>query len=65
MDLVRRGLAIAQDPKHTTWISPLLVLGDAALSALIVHKIPCEFEKTRTPSRPRMIFKLCRYLIDF
>jgi alpha-1,3-mannosyltransferase len=42
MDLIRRGLTIAQDPKHTTWIGLLLVLADAALSALIVHKIPCE-----------------------
>ena len=45
MDLIRHGLTIAQDPKHTTWIGPLLVLADAALSALIVHKIPCELTK--------------------
>ena len=51
MDLIRGGLAIAQDPKHTTWISPLLILGDAALSFLIVHNIPCKFEKRNTPNR--------------
>jgi alpha-1,3-mannosyltransferase len=41
MDFIRQGLAIAQDPKHTSWISPLLILGDAFLSLLIVHKISC------------------------
>jgi hypothetical protein len=42
MDLIRRGLAIAQDPRQSAWINPLLVLGDAILSLLIVHKISCE-----------------------
>jgi hypothetical protein len=55
MDLIHRGLAIAQDPQHTTWIGPLLVLGDAALSMLIVHKIPCKSNKSNTPNRPRVI----------
>jgi hypothetical protein len=50
MDLVRRGLAIAQDPKHTTWISPLLILGDAALSFLIVRKIACKCRESNCPT---------------
>lgn len=41
MDLIRQGLAIAQDPKQSAWINPLLILGDAFLSLLIVHKISC------------------------
>jgi hypothetical protein len=57
MDLIHRGLSIAQDPKHTTWIGPLLVLGDAALSVIIVHKIPCKFDKSNTPNRPRGDFR--------
>lgn len=42
MDLIRQGLAIAQDPKQSKWINPLLILCDAALSFLIVHKISCK-----------------------
>lgn len=30
-------------PRHSQWISPLLVLGDAALCALVIWKISCEF----------------------
>ena len=41
MSLVRKGLDIVQSPKQTTWIAPLLVLADTALSSLIVWKIPC------------------------
>lgn len=40
MDLIRQGLAIAQNPKHNTWINPLLLLSDAALGLLIIQKIP-------------------------
>jgi alpha-1,3-mannosyltransferase len=43
MDLIRKGLAIAQDPKQSAWINPLLILGDAFLSLLIVHKISCTY----------------------
>jgi hypothetical protein len=42
MDLIRQGFAIAQDPKQSRWINPLLILGDAFLSLLIVHKISCK-----------------------
>jgi hypothetical protein len=55
MDLIHCGLTIAQDPKHTAWIGPLLVLGDAALSMLIVHKIPCKFNKSNISIHPLLI----------
>lgn len=41
MDLIPQGLGLIQDPKHTTWIAPLLLLADTALSLLVVWKIPC------------------------
>lgn len=41
MDLSRLW-SLASDPKQTTWIAPLLFLGDAVLSNLVVWKIPCE-----------------------
>lgn len=41
MDLVRKGVSLAQDPNQIRWIGPLLVLADAALSFLIVQYIPC------------------------
>ncbi|WPH04418.1 Hypothetical protein R9X50_00730900 [Acrodontium crateriforme] len=37
---VYRGLDITSNPKHSKWISPLLVLADTALCGLIVLKIP-------------------------
>ncbi|KZF19345.1 glycosyltransferase family 58 protein [Xylona heveae TC161] len=40
MDLINRGIDIATNPKHTRWISPLLLATDAALCALVIWKIP-------------------------
>ncbi|GAB7343257.1 hypothetical protein MBLNU457_1313t2 [Dothideomycetes sp. NU457] len=40
MDLVKRGLSIAQDHRQTTWIAPLLLLADVALCGLIIWKVP-------------------------
>jgi alpha-1,3-mannosyltransferase len=42
MDLIKQGLAIAQDPRQICWLGPLLLLFDAALSLLIVEKVPCK-----------------------
>ena len=42
MDLYYRAIDLASNPKHTRWLSPLLLLADAALCALIIWKIPCE-----------------------
>ncbi|TKX19884.1 ALG3-like protein [Elsinoe australis] len=40
MDLFDKVLAIANDPWHTRWLCPLLVAGDAVLTAGIVWKVP-------------------------
>ena len=39
----REGARLAGDPKQTRWISPLLVLADAGLCALIIFKVPCDY----------------------
>lgn len=34
-------------PKHTPWIAALVVLGDAALCALVIWKISCKLVPLR------------------
>lgn len=41
MNIIKRGIGIASDPKQMRWICPLLLVADAALCALVVWKIPC------------------------
>jgi len=50
MDLVKKGLSIAQDHRQTRWIAPLLLLADVALCGLIIWKVPCEHEYSWTYS---------------
>lgn len=33
---------LCMNPRHTRWIAPLLILGDAVLCALIIWRVPCE-----------------------
>ncbi|KAF2143765.1 glycosyltransferase family 58 protein [Aplosporella prunicola CBS 121167] len=40
MDLIKQGLSIAQDPKYSRWICPLLLLADGALCSLVIWKVP-------------------------
>lgn len=42
MNLYHKAVDLASNPKHTRWLSPLLLLTDAAFCALIIWKIPCE-----------------------
>ncbi|KAA8652541.1 dolichyl-P-Man:Man(5)GlcNAc(2)-PP-dolichol alpha-1,3-mannosyltransferase [Aspergillus tanneri] len=49
MDLKRSLCDLCLNPRHTKWIAPLLVLGDAFLCALIIWKVPC---KPQTPEAP-------------
>ncbi|KAJ5654024.1 hypothetical protein N7490_001027 [Penicillium lividum] len=35
---------VLTQPRHTKWIAPLLVLGDALLCALVIWKISCKFD---------------------
>ena len=42
MDLYNGAIELATNPKHTRWISPLLVVAEACLCALIIWKIPCK-----------------------
>lgn len=43
MDLVKRGLDIAQNPKHNRWVCPLLLAADALLGVLILLNVSCEY----------------------
>lgn len=45
MDLKHLFCDILLNPKHTKWIGPLLILGEAFLCALIIWKIPCELRE--------------------
>ncbi|EAU37037.1 conserved hypothetical protein [Aspergillus terreus NIH2624] len=40
MDIKSRIWDFCEHPRHTKWIAPILVLGDAFLCALIIWKIP-------------------------
>ncbi|KAL5364113.1 Dol-P-Man:Man(5)GlcNAc(2)-PP-Dol alpha-1,3-mannosyltransferase [Aspergillus floccosus] len=40
MDLKSWVCDLCQNPRHTKWVAPLLILGDAFLCALIIWKIP-------------------------
>lgn len=42
MNLYHRGIDLATNPKHTQWLSPVLLVADTVLCALIIWKIPCE-----------------------
>ena len=42
MDFYHQAIDLASNPKHTRWLSPLLLLTDAVFCALIIWKIPCE-----------------------
>lgn len=44
MDLKNWVWDLCVNPKHTKWIAPLSVLGDAFLCALIIWRIPCEHQ---------------------
>lgn len=33
---------VLTNPRHTKWIGPLLILGDALLCALVIWKIACK-----------------------
>jgi hypothetical protein len=43
MDLTLTLREFCMNPRHTRWVAPLLILGDAVLCALIIWKVPCEF----------------------
>lgn len=38
---------ILTNPKHTRWIAPLILLGEAVLCGLIVWRIPCSLDSHR------------------
>ena len=41
LDLYEQAIRISCDPKNTQWVSPLLLVTDATLCALIIWKVPC------------------------
>lgn len=41
MDLIQRAWRITVDPQYTKWTAPMQLLGDAALSALVILTVPC------------------------
>ena len=50
MHLYNQAIDLASNPKHTRWLSPLLLLADAALCALVIWKIPCEIPGNLAPT---------------
>ena len=40
---------VLTNPRHTRWLAPLIVLGDALLCALIIWKIACKPRLRRVP----------------
>lgn len=52
MDLYNRAIDIAVNPKHTRWLSPLLLVADACLCVLIIWKIPCKLPIQADPISP-------------
>jgi len=46
MDIVKKGLGIAQDYRQTRWIAPVLLLTDVVFCGLIIWKVPCEHQIT-------------------
>lgn len=43
MNVLRQGWDNITNPKHTRWIAPLQILGDAALCVAVVYFVPCKF----------------------
>lgn len=41
MELLRKGYTLATSNRYTKYAIPPLLLGDAALTYLIIKKIPC------------------------
>lgn len=41
MSLISQALDIAYNPEHTKWMTPLLIVADAALCGVIIDKVPC------------------------
>lgn len=43
---------LATNPRHSRWISPVLLAAEAVLGALIIWKIPCKIELERLSRVP-------------
>ena len=41
MDLYKTGVDVLTNPKHSRWIAPWLIAGEAALCALILWRVAC------------------------
>lgn len=52
MEFYKKGVDLAINPKHTRWLSPLLLVVDAVLCALIIWKIPCKQAPTAPSALP-------------
>lgn len=52
MDLKDLLYDLCFNPKHTKWMSPLAVVADAALCALIILKVPCATESHLSQLHP-------------
>lgn len=46
---------LASNPKHTRWIGPLIISGEAVLCALIIWKVPCK-PTSGFPQRSNAVF---------
>jgi alpha-1,3-mannosyltransferase len=50
MSLISQALDLASNPKHTKWVTPLLLVADAALCGFVIDKVPCtlRFQRENT-----------------
>lgn len=51
---------LAYNPDHTRWMIPLLLVADAALSGVIIEKIPCSSSRPLSLSFSRYHVALTR-----
>lgn len=42
MTILHDGIRVLTDPKYAKWICPLILLGDTALTALVIWKVQCK-----------------------
>ena len=57
MNLIEQSVDLARNPKHTRWLSPLLLILDAALCGLIIWKVHCLWylaKNVRTSAKPSL-----------
>jgi alpha-1,3-mannosyltransferase len=53
MSLISKARDLAYNPEHTRWMTPLLLVADAALCSVVIEKIPCSSLHVASPMPPK------------